>query len=344
MQMNTTTNHSSIQLKVSQIDIEGSISTRKHKQPNDATVIRYADDLQRGDRFPPIDVAGPDSRGMYYLADGRHRLDAHKMAGRDTIQATIIGQEGWKSALEKAFGRNAKHGRPRSSEDLQHEISLAMMHFSSWSDQMIADAVRCHVNTVRNYRRSLQGSYDVTPQSRIVTGKDGKTYTLPPVPARPPKGSHGVTPAAETIPGLPASFTPGSGRSLIIWHDNSDLVFDIVNHRSGGMLIGLWAGETICTNPIPYAGAFVPVVMAGMISDAHPELVTMAPVITKNGPHEFPAITGLGWRHIIYDDPKEHTVPPLSCINQIQDWMNRHFELELSRADLEAAMVEWQTS
>ncbi|MBC7784975.1 MAG: ParB N-terminal domain-containing protein, partial [Burkholderiales bacterium] len=51
------------------------------------TVDAYADDMKRGDKFPPVDAFfdGTD----YWLARGFHRTAAADRSGRKDIEATI---------------------------------------------------------------------------------------------------------------------------------------------------------------------------------------------------------------------------------------------------------------
>jgi hypothetical protein len=52
--------------------------------PDDATVRKYSADMRRGDRFPPIELAGNKK-----ILDGNHRIAAAKMNGAATIEAII---------------------------------------------------------------------------------------------------------------------------------------------------------------------------------------------------------------------------------------------------------------
>ncbi len=335
--MNTKPCNTPIKLDLESIDTDASVPLRAQRAPNEETVSEYAEALERGDCFPPIIVCGPDTRGKYFLADGRHRLAAHKRAGRDKINALIVAQGDFRAAIESGFGRNATHGRPRTRADLAHEIGLALMHCSDWSDSKIAEAVRCHVNTVRNHRKDRQGSM-VGPEARMRTGIDGKNYMLPPVPTRPRQGCQVVTPDAWR-PGLPASFAPGPGQAIRLAHDDTGTLVELVRHPNGRTLVGALIAGEICVLPAAYADSFVAAISANLIAEAHPHLVAVAPVDTQAGTVELPTITGEGWQHSIVSE-REYTVHPLADADMVRDWIGRRFELELSRTELEAALVE----
>lgn len=51
--------------------------------PLDSTTLRYAQLLAVGVEFPPVKVHLRD--GRWRIGDGRHRLAAHKLCGRERI-------------------------------------------------------------------------------------------------------------------------------------------------------------------------------------------------------------------------------------------------------------------
>src|SRR5690606_35298949 len=72
-------------LKLEQIRIDG--GTQPRTELNEATVADYAEAITEGAKFPPVTVFhdGAD----YWLADGFHRLFAHKKIGALDIEAEI---------------------------------------------------------------------------------------------------------------------------------------------------------------------------------------------------------------------------------------------------------------
>jgi hypothetical protein len=77
-------------------------------------VADYAEAMRDGVAFPPIDVFSTGG-GILYLADGFHRLDAHRSAqpGAEEIECRV--HPGSRDdALLFACGANAQHGLPRS--------------------------------------------------------------------------------------------------------------------------------------------------------------------------------------------------------------------------------------
>src|SRR5262249_59016576 len=100
------------------------------------TVIReYAEAIEQGDEFPPIDVYYDET--AHWLADGFHRMQAAKQAGRDTI-AAIVHQGGQREALLHALGANDTHGHRRTDADRRHAIRLmlAAPEWQAWDHKV----------------------------------------------------------------------------------------------------------------------------------------------------------------------------------------------------------------
>lgn len=209
-----------MKISLSKIDIEQSVQVRA--AIHGETVDRYAEHLQTPGAvpLPPIVVFGPDSRGFYFLSEGWHRYEAHKKAKRTTILATVK-EGGWKEALEHALGSNATHGLPRSNKDKRRVVELALIHWATKSDQMIADTcavTRVFVLGVRKELQPVNGLQvdknptsppqaltKTTPPTREVLGKDGKVRTVPsrPPPVKRPATPPVAPPDSDPMPGNP---------------------------------------------------------------------------------------------------------------------------------------------
>jgi hypothetical protein len=118
------------------------------------TVSSYADDLRNGAVFPPVKVFHDD--GLYHLSDGFHRVEAHRVVGRDQILAAVA--EGTsRDATLAACAANATHGLRRTNEDKRRAI-LALLRdpeWSQWSDRKIATACAVDHKSVAKVRREL---------------------------------------------------------------------------------------------------------------------------------------------------------------------------------------------
>jgi hypothetical protein len=143
-------------------------------------VIReYADALARGDEFPPIEVYYDET--VHWLADGFHRLQAAKQAGRDSLAATIH-PGGQREALLHALSANDTHGYRRTDMDRRHaiELMLADPEWQAWSNREIARQCRVSEFLVRTVRQELaphQETEAPPEQTRKVT-RGGKQFTM----------------------------------------------------------------------------------------------------------------------------------------------------------------------
>ena len=54
---------------------------------NEEYIREYAKDLLGEQRFPPVTIFNDGKK--YYLADGYHRYEAHKLAGLENIRAEV---------------------------------------------------------------------------------------------------------------------------------------------------------------------------------------------------------------------------------------------------------------
>lgn len=82
---------------------------------NTATIARYADALEAGAQFPPIIL----EEGTNRLLDGKHRLEAHKNAGRGEIEAEWRKVPDGMTARYFAATLSAQHGDRLSNADIK---------------------------------------------------------------------------------------------------------------------------------------------------------------------------------------------------------------------------------
>ena len=164
-------------LALDRITTEG---TQARVALSDTVIREYAAALAQGDEFPPIEVYFDDT--AYWLADGFHRVQAAKGAGRDTIAATIH-QGGQREALLHALGANDTHGHRRTDIDRRHaiELMLADAEWQAWSNSAIARQCRVSeflVRTVRQEREPAKEKTQETPERPRKVTRGGKTYTM----------------------------------------------------------------------------------------------------------------------------------------------------------------------
>jgi hypothetical protein len=145
---------------------------------------------------------------MYWMADGNHRIAAHKKAGRETMMCEVQ-QGGFREALRFALSANATHGLRRTNADKRRavEVALADDEWRHLSDRLVAELCGVSYWLVSESRKnqsarnsspdqetsgniiapSKEHSGDrvchleeakVSPDSRSRIGKDGKSYRV----------------------------------------------------------------------------------------------------------------------------------------------------------------------
>ena len=133
-------------INISDIRIDGGTQPRKSISMD--AVSEYAEAITTGAAFPPVVVFHDGSE--YWLADGFHRLHAHKQAGNTTIETDLkLG-----TLLEAklyAVGANGSHGLRRTNEDKRRAVEMVLSEdaWATWTEVKIAAACRVSRTLVR---------------------------------------------------------------------------------------------------------------------------------------------------------------------------------------------------
>ena len=145
---------------------------------SDATIRDYADALANGATFPPVTVFYDGV--AYHLADGFHRLEAHKLAGLTEIDADIHDGDA-RDAKLCAASANAAHGLQRTQADKRKAITTLLTdpEWKEWSDREIAKCTHTDHKTVAKVRRDLSGGgvNGEIPTERKFTTRHGTEAT-----------------------------------------------------------------------------------------------------------------------------------------------------------------------
>lgn len=141
---------------------------------DDALVASYADDMARGDVFPPIRVV--QNGKAAWVVDGWHRAFAARKLGLAEIDAAIT-HGGYDDAFDASLTVNRDHGMRRGHADVQRAIRSALLN-DRWverSDNWIAEWIGCSDKTVSSRRDDMVRASEITKLEKL-TGKDGKAY------------------------------------------------------------------------------------------------------------------------------------------------------------------------
>ena len=150
-------------LPISKIRRDG--GTQPRAELNQDTIADYAEDMARGDQFPPgiVFYDGTD----YWLVRGFTRTAAAELLGWTEFDY-IVKQGARRDAILFSLGENADHGLRRTNED-KRRVVLVMLNDPEWSSkssQYIADC--CHVS------HTFVDKIRLSPATVAGQGKQGK--------------------------------------------------------------------------------------------------------------------------------------------------------------------------
>ena len=146
------------------IQLDTSIQCRAGS--NSDTVEEYAQRMELGDVFPPVELYGNESR--CWIGDGWHRVLAALQRGEETIAARLTAG-GRIDAIKHALSANAQHGQRRTNADKRRAVEIALREFGKLSDRALAEMCGVSGPFVAGMRPQLQ-----TDCSSTRTGRDGK--------------------------------------------------------------------------------------------------------------------------------------------------------------------------
>lgn len=157
-------------LKLTEIRTDG--GTQARASLNQDQVNEYAQQMQDGDKFPPVIVFSDGSDN--WLADGFHRYFASRQIGSLEIEAEI--REGTvDDATLYAFGATAKRGMTFTKEDYKHIVSRMMQHpvWGKWSTRKMADHIGCTAMMISRVKSLLEEAPKTVSYTR-----NGKEKTM----------------------------------------------------------------------------------------------------------------------------------------------------------------------
>ena len=159
------------EISIDQINIYG--GTQARVKTNEDAIESYAEEMQRGAVFPPINVYFDGA--TYWLADGFHRYLATKRNGQPAISAEV--QPGGRvEALRHALGANSLNGVYRTNGDKRNAVEIALGEWTELANPVIGEICKVSAELVRSCRLEMQKAGRIAPMT-TVTGRDGKSYS-----------------------------------------------------------------------------------------------------------------------------------------------------------------------
>lgn len=138
-------------MPIEDISIYGGTQTRA--STNDDAIDSYAESIKGGQSFPPVEVFFDGAK--YWLADGFHRLLAHKRAGKEEVSSKIF-EGSRKDALLHALGANSKNSLYRSNADKRNAVEIALEEFPGETNAFIAKVCAVSASMVSNARKRFE--------------------------------------------------------------------------------------------------------------------------------------------------------------------------------------------
>ena len=145
-------------IPISRIGLDAELQPRLATMPN--VINDYARALQAGAQFPPVTAFDVVNKGLL-LADGFHRLSAHRRIKRTEILAEV--REGtWLEAFMFAREHNMRHGYRLNRAEVQNAIRDYLRHedLQGMSDREIGRRLGVDHKTVAAQRLWLDTASD----------------------------------------------------------------------------------------------------------------------------------------------------------------------------------------
>lgn len=164
-------------------DIRRDGGTQPRAALDQATVQEYAEDMRRGDKFPPGIVF--DDGTEYWMGRGFTRTAAAESLGW-TEYEYIVKKGTQRDAILFSVGENAEHGQRRTNADKRRAV-LTLLKDEEWGQWNSSEIARqCHVDekTVRNLRDSSLTSENPklgkTREEKRIVQRGDETYQMKP--------------------------------------------------------------------------------------------------------------------------------------------------------------------
>lgn len=154
-------------MHISISNLRTDVNTQSRAAINHKMVNKYAEDMQRGEKFPPIIIFQEGENN--YIGDGHHRVYACIKIGAPSIECEV-NTGGVRQAKLYSTGSNFDHGLGRSNADKERAVAMLLddIEYGEWADDKIAKHVHVSPHTVRAIRARLDKPGKAT--KKVVVG------------------------------------------------------------------------------------------------------------------------------------------------------------------------------
>ena len=141
-------------MHISISNLRTDVNTQSRAAINQKMVTKYAEDMQRGEKFPPIIIFQEGENN--YIGDGHHREYACIKIGAPSIECEV-NSGGVRQAKLYSSGSNFDHGLGRSNADKERAVAMLLddIEYGEWPDEKIARHVHVSPHTVKAIRARL---------------------------------------------------------------------------------------------------------------------------------------------------------------------------------------------
>lgn len=143
-----------IEVPIGAVVLDEAMQVRKKTDPK--VVLKYAEAIESGSPFPPVNLACID--GVLVLTDGWHRLNARKSLGEAKIQA-FVSVMSYEEARQASALANLANGVPLKAAEVLEAFHTFMdtqgyrVGYSWLSYREIAKKFGKHYTTIRNWMK-----------------------------------------------------------------------------------------------------------------------------------------------------------------------------------------------
>jgi hypothetical protein len=159
------------ELLISEIRTNG--GTQMRETINRAKVSEYAELMADGEEFDPVDVF-QDKDGVFWLADGFHRIEARKLNNDLNILARVRPGER-REAILHAIQANSRHGLQRTAGDKRKAV-LALLTDPEWQIWVNREIAR-QAGVSHTFVNKLRDELAATSGNDCQTGQEKRTFT-----------------------------------------------------------------------------------------------------------------------------------------------------------------------
>jgi hypothetical protein len=141
-------------------------------RPLDEEFVQRYQDV--ADNLPPVEGWRDSDTGQIFLVDGRHRYEARRRVGYDTVDVTLLTCSRVDAEV-RAFSANLSHPLPLTKLQRRLAIAEIVRRRYTRSNNWIAEEAKCSPQTVAKIREELEAEQKIPVLERLERKGGGTT-------------------------------------------------------------------------------------------------------------------------------------------------------------------------